>query len=101
MARMKRMSWSKLEKLYPDSCLRDESGSGQKEKYEFQKNSGYSIYAGALTYYQADNHWFSGRDDDFVVIDDHYGTSYLLYDCDWTRVCNYIRRKGFKLVASY
>lgn len=94
MSRIKRMSWGKYFNSKQDIYLDKENCADQEVKYYRGNDYGQYIEACAMKGYCNDeNHWFTGEDDDFVIINENEDASWLLYDCNWRMVKAYIERR--------
>lgn len=92
------MSWEKYYKTQQEVYLDSENPADQSIILDYYNKYGENVVARAMTAY-VDKDFFSGQDDEFVVIDFDMARdfeSYLLYDCTWDDVDKYLRRKGYR-----
>jgi len=97
---MKTLSWEEYFSSKQEIYLNNENSADYAvmRKYE-DDDEIVTVTASAMKGYCNEDHWFSGGDDDYVIIDYPYdGPSYLLYGGSWNDVDEYMKSEGFHLL---
>ena len=86
--RPKKMTWDEYNSSEQNTCLDEDNAADQDVVYS---NDTYEVRV-FKTYSEESGHYFSGEDEDFVIVDSKDGSreSFLIYGCTLEDAINYI-----------